>query len=166
MLWPAREGRTVEILSGAEANSVFGRKFTPPVPAAAEANGHRIMFSPKEARPRDRFLTVMQACDAEPLPIEHAESDVAVTMRIADRVVILAKSAELLSAPFEVTVPQNGQMIQVLCAGLQAGRWRIASPGAADRDAAVDAGKNTLFIESAGGRYRISPRTVKARGPS
>jgi heparin/heparan-sulfate lyase len=166
MLWPAREGRTVEILSGAEANSVFGRKFTPPVPAAAEANGHRIMFSPKEARPRDRFLTVMQACDAEPLPIEHAESDVAVTMRIADRVVILAKSAELLSDPFEVTVPQNGQMIQVLCAGLQAGRWRIASPGAADRDAAVDAGKNTLFIESAGGRYRISPRTVKARGPS
>ena len=166
LLWPAREDRTVEILSGAAANSVFGQEFTPPVPTAPEANGHRIMVSPQKAQLRDRFLTVLQACDAAPLPIEHAESEVAVTVRIGDCIVALAKGAELISAPFEVAVPNSSQTFQILCAGLQAGAWRITSPGAPDRDAAVAAGKNVLFIESTGGRLRISPRNASDRGPS
>ena len=158
MFWPPRDGRTVEILGGAEANSVFGRAFTPPEPAAPEAQGQRIMVSPKAPHAHDRFLAVLQACDAEPLPVEQEESAVAVTVRIADRIVVLAKDTELVNAPFEVTVPDSGPTTQVLCAGLAAGAWRIAAPGAAEREVVVEAGKNTLFLAVPGGRYRISPQ--------
>ena len=161
ILWPAKDDRTLEILSGQDANSVFGRPFTPPSPDAPEANGHRIMVSPRQAQARDRFLTILQPCDAEPLPFQHDESDVAVTVRIADRIVVLAKGAELINAPFDVTVPQSSQAIEVLCAGLQAGRWQITSPGAQPREVAVEAGKNTLLLESTGGQYRISPQKAK-----
>ncbi len=157
MLWPARDARTIEILSGPAANSVFGQAFTPPTPTAPEANGHRIMVSPKRPQAHDRFLAVLQACDAEPLPVQHGESDAVVHVRIADRVVVLAKGGELLNASFEIEVSQGGRPIQVLCAGLAAGQWRIATPGAADRAAAVEAGKNVLFFESSGGRCRLSP---------
>ena len=37
---------TFQVLSGKEANSVFGQVFTPPKPDRPEANGHRVMFSP------------------------------------------------------------------------------------------------------------------------
>jgi heparin/heparan-sulfate lyase len=158
MLWPPRDGRTIEILSGAEANSVFGRAFTPPLPTAPEANGHRIIVSPKASQARDRFLAVMQACDAEPLSVEQEESDATVTVRIADRVVLLAKGTELLAAPFELTIPGDGRTMQVLCAGLAPGAWRIAAPGAADHDVVVQSGKNTLYFAASGGRYRISPQ--------
>jgi hypothetical protein len=154
----------MEILSGAEANSVFGRSFTPPVPTMPEANGHRIMVSPKTHQSRDRFLAVLQACDVEPLPIEEEESEVAVTVRIADRIVVLAKGMDPLSAPFELSIPRGSQTTQVLCAGLAPGVWRITASGAADRDVVVEAGKNTLIIAASGGRYRISP--VKPGGPA
>lgn len=157
MIWPARDARTIEILSGAAANSVFGQAFTPPVPTAPEANGHRIMVSPKQPQARDRFLAVLQACDKEPLPVQHGESDRVVHVRIADRMVVLAKDAELLNTPFQMEIPQGGQPIQVLCAGLAAGQWRIAAPGVAARDAAVEAGKNVLFFTTSGGRCRMSP---------
>jgi len=157
MLWPASEDRAVEILSGQEANSVFGRPFTAPVPTAPEANGHRIMVSPRTSQARDRFLAVLQACDAEPLPVETAESDSAVTVRIADRVVVLPQGPGLLDASFEVTIPQGAEPRQVLCAGLSAGRWRVSTPGTPDRDIVVEAGKHTLFFTSLAGRCRIAP---------
>jgi heparin/heparan-sulfate lyase len=161
MLWPAKEDRSMEILSGQAANSVFGQPFTPPVPTSPEANGHRITVSPRQAHARDRFLTVLQACDAEPLAFQHEESDVAVTVRIADRVVVLAKGAELINSPFDVTVPQGSKSTEVLCAGLQAGQWQITSPGVQSREVTVEAGKNTLLLESTGGQYRIMPQKAK-----
>lgn len=157
MMWPARDARTIEILSGAAANSVFGQTFTPPVPTAPEANGHRIMVSPKQLQARDRFLAVLQACDAEPLPVQPGESGRVVHVRIADRMVVLAKDAELLNTPFEVEVPEAGQAIQILCAGLAAGKWRVTAPGAAGYDASVEAGKNVLFFTTSGGRWRVAP---------
>ena len=163
MLWPARDARTMEILSGAAANSVFGQAFTPPVPTAPEANGHRILVSPKQSQTHDRFLAVLQACDAEPLPLQHTESDRVVHVQIADRVVVLAKDAELLSTPLEIDVPAGGPAIQVLCAGLAPGSWRITSPGATDRDVSVEPGENVLFFTSSGGRCRVSPVTAGPR---
>jgi heparin/heparan-sulfate lyase len=157
MLWPARAERTLEILSGEEANSVAGKRYAPPAPNGAEANGHRILFSPRQAQARDRFLTVLQACDAGPLPIRHAESDATVTLRIADRMVVLPKDRGMLSAPFEVRVPEESQTVLVLCAGLQAGAWQQVSPGAPDRVLTVEPGKNTCVFESSGGTYRMQP---------
>ncbi len=156
MLWPAREARTLEILSGETANSVAGKTYTPPTPAGAEANGHRILFSPKQAQARDRFLTVLQACDAEPLPLCREESETGVTLRLADRIVALPKSGVLSGDTLDVRVPSDGQTYQVLCAGLRPGAWRLTAPGAPGRDVTVEPGKNTLFFESRGGTCRLA----------
>jgi len=156
MLWPAREERTVEVLAGREANSVFGQSFTPPSPAGPEANGHRIQVCPKTAQARDRFLAVLQACDGEPLPVDWAESDVAVCVRVADRLVVLAKGSEPIGTPFEVTVAPGDPAVQVLCAGLTPGTWHVAGPGTPDQDLKVEAGKNVLYLTVPAGRYRVS----------
>ncbi len=157
LLRPTSGERTIEILSGTEVHRVAGQTFTPPMPAAPEANGHRIMVSPKTAQQHDRFLSVMQACETAPLPVDHEESDDLMIVRIADRVVALAKGTGLIERPFDVTVPADGKVFQVLLAGLRAGAWRITAAGAPDRDARVEAGKNTIHFESRGGRHRITP---------
>ncbi len=163
MLWPKAGERTVEIESGDETHNVFGQAFTPPVPAAPEARGHRVLFSPKQARQRDRFLILLQACDAAtpPLPVKTSETDVGVVLQIADRIVSLAAGTELIGTPFELTVPGDGTTYQVLLAGLRAGAWRVTrADGEPVLTAAAAEGKNTLFFVAQGGRYRIAPATI------
>src|SRR5690606_30463106 len=65
MLVPSPQDRQMEILSGPQANSVFGTLYEPPSTSLPEANGHRIMISPKQANARDRFLTLFQMVDGE-----------------------------------------------------------------------------------------------------
>ncbi len=157
VLEPAADARTIEILQGDAAYGVFGMPFTPPVPDAPEANGTRVMVSPRTPRTRDRFLVVMQACDAEPLPVVREESDAVVVVRIADRIAVLATGRDLVTAPFDVTVPADGTTYQILCAGLKAGTWRVSSSGEPDRTFAVAPGKHTLHLESTSARLRIAP---------
>ena len=157
MLAPSREARTLEILSGEDANSAGGKRYAAPKPDGAEANGCRIVFSPARAQARDRFLTVLQACDAEPLPVAHEESGTMSVLRIADRIVALPKDGGLSRAAFEVRVPGDGQTYQVLGAGLAAGAWRLSAAGEPPREIAVEGGKNTLYFESRGGACRLEP---------
>ncbi|MDZ7619543.1 MAG: hypothetical protein U1E05_21290, partial [Patescibacteria group bacterium] len=72
MFRPVPAERNTEILSGKEAYSVFGEYFTPPKPDRPEANGHRVMFTPKEKRENDVFLTIlgMREEPASPLPVD------------------------------------------------------------------------------------------------
>lgn len=160
MLWPKPEERTLEIKSGPETHNVFGQTFTPPDPAAPEARGSRVLFSPKRAQAQDRFLTLLQVCadPTPPLPYEVAESGAGVTVRIADRVVHLAKDARLISAPFDLKVLADGTEYQVLLAGLQPGSWLVTgSDGTRILQRAAEAGKNTLCFSARGGQYHVAP---------
>ena len=161
MLWPKADERTVEIRSGAETHNVFGQTFMPPAPAAPEACGHRVMFSPKQAQQRNQFLTLLQACDATtpPLPVKISETDTRVVLQIEDRIVSLAKGTELTRTAFELTVPSAGKPYQVLLAGLRAGAWKVANPnGQPLLNAVVEEGRNTLSFNAQGGRYPITPQ--------
>jgi heparin/heparan-sulfate lyase len=157
LLLPAGADRTLDILSGADVHRVDGKQFTPPSTSAPEANGHRILVSPAKARSRDRFLSVLQACDAEPLPVAFEEAGGVMLVRIADRVVALPAGPDLIEQSFDVTVPSEVGAVQVLLAGLKAGAWSIATPGAPDQEAPVAPGKNTAHFTSRGGRHRITP---------
>ena len=157
MLRPTREARTIAILSGAEVHRVAGQTFTPPTPEAPEANGHRILLSPKSAQRHDRFLTVLQACDLSPLPVALEESAEVAIVRIADRVVVLPRDSALIGRPFDVTIPAGSGPVQALVTGLQPGTWHITTSDTPVRAAVVAAGKNTLHFESRGGRHRITP---------
>jgi heparin/heparan-sulfate lyase len=160
MLWPKPDERVLEIKSGAETHNVFGQTFTPPAPSSPEALGHRVLFSPKQTQAQDRFLTLLQACDAKtsPLPYNSSVTEASVIVQVADRIVSLAKGPNLISTPFNLTVPGDGKEYQVLLAGLQAGAWKVtASGGTPILNTPAEAGKNTLFFLSKGGSYHVTP---------
>ena len=164
MLWPKADARTVEIKSGAESHTVFGQSFTPPDLSSPESRGHRVMFSPKRAQQRDRFLTLLQACDdaTPPLMASTYETPVSVVLQIADRIVSLATTTGLIDAPFEMTVPNDNITYQVLLTGLRPGRWHVANAqGEPGFHAVVEEGKNTLVFKAQGGRFQITPQHTR-----
>jgi heparin/heparan-sulfate lyase len=160
MLRPVAAERSVEILSGAAAYTVFGRPFTPPFPSLPEANGHRVMFSPKTAQASDVFLTVMPMSDdkAPELPVALAETPATFALSLADRVVVLSKNGKLIERPFPVDVPA-GRNRQLLLAGLAPGNWSIrGQDGKVQANTRVEAGKNTFYGVVPGGRYAVEPK--------
>ncbi|OGV78652.1 MAG: hypothetical protein A3K19_31635 [Lentisphaerae bacterium RIFOXYB12_FULL_65_16] len=159
MLRPKPDEREVEILSGADAYSVFGQPFTPPAPAKPEGHGHRVMFSPKTAQASDVFLTVMPMADdkAPELPVALAETATTFALTLADRVVVLSKTGELLEQPFQVDVPAD-RNYQLLLAGLAPGAWSVRSAdGKVQFNARVEVGKNTAFFVVPGGSFAVQP---------
>lgn len=162
MLRPKAEEREMEILSGAAANSVFGHAFTPPFPNKPEANGHRVMFSPKTTQANDVFLAVMPMSDetAPELPIAIDETSAVFTVTLAGRVVVLSKTGKLLEQPFEVDMP-SGRDHQLLLSGLTPGVWSIRdSQGKVRFNAKVEAGRNTAFFVVPAGRYTTQPEAI------
>jgi heparin/heparan-sulfate lyase len=151
----------MEILSGTAAHTVFGEPFTPPAPSKPEANGHRVMFSPKTAHANDVFLSVMTMSDDKvpETPLALAETPATFALTVADRVVVLSKTGRLVDQPFPVTVPA-GRNYRLLLAGLAPGNWNIhGGDGKFRSNARVEAGKNTAFVVVPGGRYLAQPDT-------
>lgn len=160
MLLPRPAERTLDILSGPDANSVFGTRFEAPFPDRPEANGHRLLFSPKADRDQEVFLTVMLMTDetAPELPVALAETEAAYVLSLADRVVALSRTGKLIEAAFAIEVPP-GDNRQLLLAGLAPGTWSIAG-GQTACNVRVEAGKHTAFAVVPGGSYRIAPQAI------
>ena len=159
MLRPKADEREVEVLSGAAAYTVFGQPFTPPAPSKPEANGHRVLFSPKTAQASDVFLTVMPMSDdkAPELPVALAETPATFALTLADRVVVLSKTGRLIQQSFPVDVPA-GRNYQLLLAGLAPGNWSIRGHDGKSRfNVRVEAGKNTALVVTPGGSFRVQP---------
>ncbi|NMA45456.1 MAG: discoidin domain-containing protein [Lentisphaerae bacterium] len=162
MVLPPPAERAVEVLSGEKSTNVFGRQYTPPNPTAPEAHGHRIMFSPQQARKNDVFLTVLQVLDGavEPLPCVTSATDVSYTVSLADRLVSLARGTGLISQPFSLSVEQAGT--QVLCVGLAPGLWEVRPATDSAFACEVQAGAHTLFFPApSAGDYRFAPGSGK-----
>lgn len=159
MLLPKPADRNLEVLSGAAANSVFGQPFTPPFPDKPEARGHRVMFSPKQPRTTDTFLTVLTMAGEAPaeLPLALDDTPETFALSLAERLVVLSRTGKLLEQRFSVRVPAGtGQ--QVLLCGLAPGAWSIQGPGGKARfNASVAPGKNTIFLVLPGGDYTVQP---------
>ena len=165
MLLPRPEERTVEILSGADANSVFGTRFEAPFADRPEANGHRILFSPKANRAGETFLAVLTMADesAPGLPVALDETEEAFVLSLADRVVVLPRAGGLLDGPFAIRIP-DGSSRQLLVAGLAPGDWSLA--GEKETFAVrVAEGRHTAFAVVQAGVLRIQPGTVPGAVP-
>jgi heparin/heparan-sulfate lyase len=162
LLRPAAAERELQVLSGAEANSVFGQAFTPPFPERPEANGHRVMFSPTVAQTSDVFLAVMtmEAEGTPELPVAMAETPEVFVVTLADRVATFGKTEKLLEDGFGVEVPA-GQERQVLLTGLRPGPWSVQSEdGAVRLNVQVEAGRNTAFVVAQGSRLSVRPEAL------
>jgi len=159
ILVPSAADREINILSGSDANSSFEHKYEPPLPNLPEAHGHRIMVSPRKANSHDRFLTVFQvaAGDTKPLPVNYYETPVSYVVTLADRVVSMSNSADLISAGFTLKILGNGKF-QVAMTGMKPGLWNIKSRNRkVNFKVNVTAGKNTIFFQADSGEYTITP---------
>lgn len=166
MLRPGADQRDLQVMSGEEANSVFGQFFTPPKPDRPEANGHRVMFSPAKERSNDVILTVMTMSDdrAPKLPIDLVELPQAFVVTLADRVVVLSRTGKLLEQTLQVEVGGDGSC-QLLLAGLAPGDWSIRGrDGNVRYNARVDDRRNTAFFVVPGGKYTVQPRAIPGAG--
>ncbi len=163
ILRPQVGDRNLEVLSGDDSRSVFGSDpFHAPVPGAPEANGVRIMYSPKSANKNDVFLTVFTMSDinAPELLVNMVELSKVFMLTIGDdRIVVLNKTQELQNESISNIVIQ-GNNRNLLVTGLTPGTWKITSKdGAVQRDATVIADKNTAYFNNLpfGKQYSIKP---------
>ncbi len=159
MLRPEPQERSLQILEGEEANSVFGQKFTAPRPEKPEGHGCRVMFSPETAQASDVFLTVMPMSDenAPELPVELDETGTTFAITLADRVVVLSKNGRLMEEPFDVSVPTGGEY-QLLLTGLTPGDWSIQSEdNTVEFNVRVEPEENTAFFVVPGGEFTVRP---------
>lgn len=159
MLIPGPENREIKIFSGLEANHVFGSKLEAPISNHPDAMANRIMFSPKYANSKDRFLTVFQVVDGNnmPLPVTYEETRNSYVIHVADRIVCMSNSSNLIDQSFIIHVPEKGNH-QVILAGMKAGDWNIRDQqGTASKNVKVSQGKNTVYFEGKPGSYLIRP---------
>ncbi|WP_157986544.1 hypothetical protein [Chitinophaga alhagiae] len=165
MLLPAAADRHTEVRSGPAANSTFGETFTVRSDKP-EAHATRIMISPKNARARDRFLTVFQMVegDGPPLPVDLQQTGECYQLRIADRVVCMSAGTDLVRASFTLHIPADSAAYQVALLGLQPGYWNVRSEdGTVNFNVDVKAGRNTVYFSAGKGTYTVSPGRAYTR---
>lgn len=166
MLIPAVKERDIRILSGADATASFEFRYEVPerfIKAGyPEANGHRVMISPKEANKQDKFLTVFQmaAGNTSPFPVKYYETENSYIISLADRIIAMNKNNELIDKSQEINIADEGKY-QVLITGLKAGKWNIKSKDAKIRfNVRVIERENTIFFPAEKGKYIISPGSL------
>jgi len=160
MLRPRPAERTLQVLSGPDANSVFGTRFEAPFADRPEANGHRLLFSPTAARPEEVFLTVLTMADekAPELPVQLAETEAVFVLTLADRAVVMGRHGRLLERGFTIDLPP-GEGWQLLLTGLAPGTWGL-SGGPTSYNLRIVEGRHTGFAVVPGGRYTVQPGPV------
>ncbi len=159
MLLPKQEDRTLKILKGKESSNVFGTEYT--VNSNwPEAQGYRVMYSPKEASKDDRFLTVFQMVDGEAnaLKVDYKEFEHYYLLHLADKIVCISKGKELIGTPVELMIPKDGKEKEVILVGLKEGFWSVnrERPNK-NYNVIVQLNKNVLSFRTLGGALTISP---------
>ena len=148
----------IELCKGDAMHDIFGFKVKPPYPNRPEPMGSRVMFKPKKASARDRFLTVMQVADdgAQKLPVAFAKSSEAYQLSFKDTTLLIAASTAPIEKACEIKLSGNSDECRLLAAGLAAGKWSIQGKGV-NYSTVVKEGKNTLFFVGKPGKYLLSP---------
>jgi len=159
MLKPKQADRLVNVLSGDSSTKVFEDYYT--VKSVwPEAKGSRVMVSPKNDEKLTEFATVFQMTEkgAKQLAVEFVEKSNYFTLKIADKIIVLAKPNAYLSEEIEIEVPKD-KAYEVICLGLNAGFWSVK-----DLNKGKTIIKNVLKDQNAvswnaeAGRYKLSPK--------
>ncbi len=158
MLLPTAHNLTLEVKSDDAVYDIFGLQVQPPNKIQAEANGHRVLFSPKVANVQDTFLALLQTHEDGVAPLKYAFEEAAehVVLYIADRVVCMARGASLLKNTVRLNVPHGDKEYQVVVAGLAPGAWQVEHPGGVLQIACAT-GNHTLHFTARGGKCSLTP---------
>ena len=155
MLLPQPADREMKMLLGEiDVHNVFGVQYTPHQ-STVQTNGSRVLFSPKAARERDEFLTVMQMLDENgvALPVTRLETDFAHVVVAGNHVIGFARTAPIHET-WNLEIPGDREY-QVVLTGMTAGKWSVYQSG---KEELIDVteGNTTLFF-SGKGTCRLVP---------
>ena len=159
MLLPQPADRETKILTGEnDVYNVWGVQYTIPPRAvdAVQTKGSRVLFSPKAARERDEFLTVMQMLDenGKALPISRIETDFAQVVIAGSHVVGFARSDSPIQKEWLLEIPGDREY-QVVLTGMAAGKWSVYQSGKEELINVTE--DNTTLYFSGKGTCRLVP---------
>ncbi|WP_256012131.1 hypothetical protein [Desertivirga xinjiangensis] len=158
MIKPKVSERTFEVFSGDSSTKVFEDYYTVKSPWP-EAKGSRIMVSPKADTKLTEFATIFQMTEkgAAELPVIIEEKTGYFILKIADKVIVLAKPDVFLDEDIELNIPAEGKY-EIICLGLKAGFWTIKDlkKGHSTNENILK-DKHSVSWEGEAGRYVLSP---------
>jgi len=128
MFKPAVFDREVKVYAGDSTAFVFEDLYQVKSPWP-EARGARVLVSPKAKSTQVSYATVFQMAESAEakLPVSYEEKEDYYLIRIADRVLVIAKPDRYLDKAVEIAVPA-GQEYEVIVVGLKDGFWNVKNP--------------------------------------
>ncbi|WP_293945881.1 MULTISPECIES: hypothetical protein [unclassified Sphingobacterium] len=128
MFKPAVVDREVRVYAGDSTAFVFGDLYQVKSPWP-EARGARVLVSPKAKSTQVSYATVFQMAESAEakLPVNYEEKEDYYLIRIADRVLVIAKPDWYLDKAVEIAVPAD-QEYEVIVVGLKDGFWNVKNP--------------------------------------
>ena len=163
MLIPKETDRTMQILSGKDVHTIDGVYFEPPAHEYPEKYGNRMLISPNVSS-NNKFLTILQITDgvATPLPVNYVETSVNYIITIADRIVGMSNSSELIKQEFSFNVLSD-KNYKVALTGLATGDWQLISNGSVSSSYNIKTRENSIFMESIpAGSYTLKPISLNS----
>lgn len=157
MIKPAEDARTFEVFSGDSSTKVF-EDYYPVKSVWPEAKGSRIMVSSKTDAALSEFATIFQITEkgAVELPVSVEERDSYFSLKIADKVIVLAKPDVFLDSVIEIDIPGEGDF-EIICLGLKAGFWSIKDLGkGTSGNINILNGDHSVSWRTGSGRYLLS----------
>jgi len=127
LLKPQLKECEIKLYSGDSTAFVFGDLYGVKSPWP-EARGTRIMVSPKNESNQVSYAAVFQMTEqgSSKLPVYYEEKADYYLMRVADRLLVVAKPNRYLNEPIEFVVPGD-QQYEVVVVGLKDGFWNMKS---------------------------------------
>lgn len=125
MLKPVFSERALTLHSGDSSAYVFGDLYQVKSPWP-EAKGTRILVEPKQKETRTAYATVFQMTEdnTQKLPIQHMEYADYYILKLADRILVIAKPDRFLKESIKIDVPGD-KVYEVIVVGLTDGFWNI-----------------------------------------
>ena len=124
-------------------------------PDDSEIGEWRVELKPKTAVSEDYFLNVMQVMDRsnnQKLSVERMDGDKVIGVRIADRIVVLSKSSDLIDSYFTLSVPEG--KYKILLTDLLPGNWQVKKDNKVIMPSVlVRNEEGTIYFEGTSGNY-------------
>ncbi|MGX5689475.1 hypothetical protein [Arcticibacter tournemirensis] len=158
MIKPKESERTFEVLAGDSSTKVF-EDYYRVNSAWPEAKGARIMVSPKAGTKLSEYAAIFQMTEkgAAELPVTIEENKSYFLLKVADKVIVLARPDVFLDENIDLNISGNGDH-EIICVGLKAGFWCVKDmeKGILTSNNVLN-GNHSISWKASRGRYLVYP---------